>query len=656
MHLISARIEQFKSINTTQIVVIDSEVTVLVGMNEAGKTVFLKALEKSNDAQGLAKFSPVSDYPRREYSKYQKQHDKDPAIATRLTYRLTNNEISDLNNSFHTQLPTDFTFSVTHYYNNEKKVDISIDEKPVIDALAEKSNLSSDTKSKIKESESLRSIPELIADLSLTGEDQAFLTKLKERISKTQCGSVIEHEVWQTLEQRIPQFLYFSDYEILPSKVNINDLSKRVNQSTTNPEQLTSQHRSVLALLRMADISISDILSPSEGYEQLKAKLEAVSINLTDQIMDFWKQNEDIDVEVDIDSDSKDEAPYNTGSNLYLRIKNRRHRVSTPFDQRSRGFIWFFSFLVWFDSVKQQIGSERDIILLLDEPGLALHAMAQADFLRYIDDLAKKHQVLYTTHSPFMVHSDRLHQVRMVEDKEKIGTIISDNLSGSDHRTIFPLQAALGWTIAQNLFISKHNLLVEGASDLIYLKTISSLLSAQGRTGLREDITIVPAGGLDNVVTFIALLGANDLKFAVLHDYKGKPEQKLEQIIKDKIINPKSILNASQFRNLDAIGKDGQASDTEDLFDPEFYLDYFNKTFQKSLNGVILNNSQLPERYRIIQQIEDYLKSNSINLRPSGGFNHYAVASYFASNPPQSLDNDTLSRFEELFKAINKAL
>src|SRR5207253_372115 len=151
--------------------------------------------------------------------------------------------------------------------------------------------------------------------------------------------------------------------------------------------------------------------------------------------------------------------------NLYLRIKNRRHRgVSTPFQQRSRGFIWFFSFLVWFDSVQHQLqletnGEPAELILLLDEPGLALHALAQADFLRYIDELARKHQVLYTTHSPFMVHSDRLHQVRVVEDKVKVGTVISDNVSGSDPRTIFPLQAALGWTIAQNLFISERNLL-----------------------------------------------------------------------------------------------------------------------------------------------------------------------------------------------------
>ncbi|MDD2722565.1 MAG: AAA family ATPase [Methylovulum sp.] len=656
MFLISAKIKSFKSINTPQTVFIDDEVTVLVGMNEAGKTVFLKALEKSNDAQGLAKFDPVHDYPKKGYTDYLKQHAKNPAKATVLTYRLTGDEVSDLNAELHTEIPAEFTFSITHLYDNTSQVSINVDEQPVLKALLAESALSTDAKTALKKAQSFRSIPESFVDISPTEEDKQFLEKIKSRITKATRDSVVEYEVWEWLESRTPQFLYFSDYNILPSKINLTDLAARVRQAVNDPEQLTSQHRSALALLRKAGISIDDF-SELNDYETQNAILGSVSMNLTENILEFWKQNENIWVKVDIKSNSGDVAPYNNGSNIYLRTMDRRHLgVETPFDQRSRGFIWFFSFLVWFDSVKEQIGSKREIILLLDEPGLALHALAQADFLHYIDDLAQKHQVIYTTHSPFMVHSRRLHQVRMVEDKPKVGTIISDNLSGSDPRTIFPLQAALGWTIAQNLFISPCNLLVEGASDLIYLKTISSLLEKAGKIGLREDITIVPVGGLDNVVTFLALLSANDLKIAVLHDYKGSPEQKLEDMVKAKIVHPKFVLNASQFRNLDQLGKEGQASDTEDLFETVFYLDYFNRTFSKQLSDVAIKESELPKRDRIIQRLESYLKDKKIELRPSGGFNHYAVASYFASNPPDSLDENTLKRFEELFKKVNAVI
>jgi len=659
MFLKSAIIGPFKSINTAQEVLIDEKTTVLVGMNEAGKTVFLKALEKSNDAMNLAQFDPIDDYPRKDLSKYLRQHETNPDKATTLTYALTNDEVSDLNNELYTGIPFGFNFSVTHRFNNKRNIHIDVDEQPVLNKLLSDSNFSSDAKKAVNNAKSIRDIPKLLEDIDLTEKDEHILKKINVRIEKAKWDSVVQWEVWESLEQRIPKFLYFSDYDLLPGKINLVDLANRVEQSKSKPNQLQSKHHAVLSLLRMADISVSDLIETG-GYESLKARIEGVSISLTDQIMEFWKQNEDIEVEVDIKTDPDDEVPYNDGNNIYLRIKNRRHRgVSTPFDHRSRGFIWFFSFLVWFDSVQQQIHStnnlgKREIILLLDEPGLALHALAQADFLRYIDELSTKHQVLYTTHSPFMVHSDRLHQVRMVEDKATVGTVISNNVSGSDPRTIFPLQAALGWTVAQNLFISKRNLLVEGASDLIYLKAMSSLLEARSRTGLRSDITIVPVGGLDNVVTFIALLGANNLKLAVLHDYSGKSEQKIENILKEKLINSKAILNVSKFRNLEKIGQDGLASDTEDLFEPAFYLEYFNRTFTEFLNGISINESDLPSRERIVNRIECFLKKEGIHLRPTGGFNHYAVASYFASNPPISINEITLKRFEELFKALNK--
>lgn len=59
--LTKAAVGSYRSINTSQSVAIDPNVTVLVGMNEAGKTVFLKALHKSNDALGAESFNPTDD-------------------------------------------------------------------------------------------------------------------------------------------------------------------------------------------------------------------------------------------------------------------------------------------------------------------------------------------------------------------------------------------------------------------------------------------------------------------------------------------------------------------------------------------------------------------------------------------------------------------
>ncbi len=662
MKLVSAKVGPFRSINTEQAISIDPEVTVFVGMNEAGKTVFLKALHKSNDAMGIEQFNPVEDYPRKNLTAYNKKHATEPEAATKLTYQPTAELIAKINAELHTELKPEFLFSVDYKYDNEQYISIEVDELPVIRALANLPGLSTDTVADVKKAQSVRQIAELLAAGERTEADKAFLATIVARIAKTEWTNVVQSEVYTRLSIHIPKYLYFSDYDLLPGKLNLVDLANRVASAKANPAtaqaQIKPQHQAVLALLRMADVDLSEITG-TNGYEVMKAKIEAVSISLTDQVLEFWKQNEDLEVEVDIKPDSTDEAPFNNGPNLYLRIKNRRHRgVSTPFDQRSRGFIWFFSFLVWFDSVQHQLNpagttKHANLILLLDEPGLALHALAQADFLRYIDSLSKQHQVLCTTHSPFMVNSDRLHQVRVVEDQATIGTVISDNLSGSDQRTIFPLQAALGWTVAQNLFISKQNLLVEGPSELTYLQCVSALLEAQGATGLMDGITIVPVGGLSNLVTFVSLLGASGLQLGILHDYSGHTDQKLEDLVRQKLLARKSIFNVSQFRDIEKFGQDTIATDIEDLFEPSVYLDYFNKTYAKQLDGKQIKLEDLPKGDRIVHRIERTLADKDIKVRPSGGFNHYSVAAKFGSSPPTKIDEFTATRFSALFDAIN---
>ena len=235
------------------------------------------------------------------------------------------------------------TFSVIHRYDNTVAINIDIDERPVLEHILSSSGLSSDAISAAKKAETIRELPDSLKDVSLTDTDQTFLETVEARIGATEWDSVAEHEAWQWLSPQIPAFMYFGDYDLLPSKTNLAELAQRVAWAATDPKLLTSEHRGVLALLRMEDIDIADFATPG-GYEPLRAKIEGVSISLTDQIMEFWKQNEDLEVVVDIQTDSTDMAPYNNGPNLYLRIANRRHRgVTTPFRQRSRGFIWFFS-------------------------------------------------------------------------------------------------------------------------------------------------------------------------------------------------------------------------------------------------------------------------------------------------------------------------
>ena len=75
---------------------------------------------------------------------------------------------------------------------------------------------------------------------------------------------------------------------------------------------------------------------------------------------------------------------------------------------------------------------------------------------------------------------------------------------------------------------------------------------------------------------------------------------------------------------------------------------------ESALNGVSLLASDLPPGDRIIDRIERRLTAIGTSVRPSGGFNHFLVASHFASHPPATLSATTLRRFEALFETMNK--
>lgn len=666
MLLSKAHVTVFKSIDDSGVVDVDSRVTVLVGQNESGKTTFLKALYKTDPIEPSVGFDVVEDYPRKSLAKYEPRHPTNPDRVVTLTYAADDGLLAEINAALGFPLLKTLSFGMEKRYDGKRTIVLSIDQKPLVAHLVSQSSLPKDNKELLGKSETLTQLISGIEKLDLNEQGVEWKAKLIAQYPTEGTWDRFNWYLWREwLSDRIPTFLYFDDYKLLPGKINLKLLSERVAASIKDPKDpkvLTDEDRTVLSLLQLAGVTVDDLMSPA-GYEKSKARLEGISNSITDRVFEFWTQNRELEVAFDIKEDPKDRVPFNAGPNLYIRIKNQRHRVSVPFDQRSRGFIWFFSFLVWFDSVRRNINTDRDLVLLLDEPGLSLHALAQADFLRYIDELSSSHQIIYTTHSPFMIHGDRLQQVRTVEDKLVGGTKISSHLSGSDPKTLFPLQAALGYTISQNLFISKRNLLVEGPADLLYLKTFTVILDALKRDGLRESITIVPAGGLDKLATFVALLNGNNLDFAVLHDYAAKPDPHLESLTREKLLLPKHILHYGLFRvatdkkkkTKDAKDSDAAlATDVEDLFEPDEYLSLLKATFKSELGLQGISASILPPGDRIVVRINEYLKSAGITLRPSGGFNHYRVASHLASTPGAvSWSEATLARFECMFERVN---
>jgi predicted ATPase len=479
--------------------------------------------------------------------------------------------------------------------------------------------------------EDLESIAEPIED-----EEQKHLLLGLKRFyenSKSNWSNPIEEYVWRIyIAPQLPKFLYYDEYYSLPSRVDIEALK---GKNTAEEHEKTAQ-----ALVELAGINLDDIVSDND-FEAFVAELEATENNISAELFKYWTTNKNLSIQFKVDKQVEERSGGQrpiVHRILDIRVRNNRAQMSLPLDKRSKGFNWFFSFLVWFNKIQEDRRS--NYVLLLDEPGINLHAAAQADLLKFIEDLSEDYQVIYTTHSPFMVDSDALHRVRtIVESKD--GSVISDTLEERDPKTLFPLQAALGYDIAQNLFVSKNNLIVEGVSDLIYLQVMSGLLEKKKKSSLRDDITIVPVGGFDKVSTFISLLGATKLNLACLIDAsidRGS-KQRIENIVREKLIKQSKIIYCS-----DALD-DVDEADIEDLFMKNEYLDLFNRSHPER-DDVSIDDLNADIR-RIVVQINQHYGIDRFNhLRPA----HHLVST---GADEDTFSEDTYLRFEKLFTKIN---
>lgn len=630
--LINAVIEKYKPIENSQSFVIEDDVTVLVGMNESGKTSILEALAKSNyfENDENFKYSLNYDYPRRQKKRVDKSGEN--PVAVELTYEI-DPELVNLITDDIGLAPSVNTFSITFKYDNTRAWVISWFNtsefmKKKVNSLKFLNKKLTDNLKKVSSEDQFKNIVDDIDTDELDPDDIEKINKLKKYFMNSESwnNSPIDYYVVNTyLIDRLPKFMYYDDYYALPSEISltkIDDLSK-------------SNVKTAKALLELADIDVEKVRD-SNDFEEFIAELEATEAIISDELFEYWKTNKNLNIQFRID---KVEEKSSYSSNiidrvLNIRVRNKRTGVSLPLENRSRGFNWFFSFLVWFKKIQED--RNNTYILLLDEPGLNLHAKAQNDLLKFISDLSNDYQIIYTTHSPFMIDTNGLNKVRTVYETQD-GTVISDSVQEKDPNTLFPLQAALGYDLAQNLFVSKKNLLVEGISDLIYLSIISNLLQDNGRERLDADITIVPIGGADKVASFISLLRGNKLKMVCLLDTftNQSAEKRLNNMVTKKIIRESNILFYHDILN-------SEYADIEDLFKKEDYINLYNGAFESNVDINIVENGPI---------------LNQLKKLNNGSFNHYTPANYLAKNINNiDISEETLDNFENLFKTINKII
>ncbi|MFC3301017.1 AAA family ATPase [Arthrobacter agilis] len=483
MKLITANLRRYRSIEDGSEFTVEPDVTCLVGKNESGKTAVLQGLYKSYPVD-KSKFDEGLDYPSR-LTRERKEEGK--LRVAELTYELDDSEAAKVEARFgHGVLKSKIIKMTTGYrYEGVSTWDVQIDQAVAVEHLREGLDLPQATQQLANQATTVPALTQILEGMEAP---TAAVTQVLTVVEGWR-NNDLQLAVIDSLAADRPRFVYFGDYDSMPGKVSIPYLIAARTKGT-----LTRGEEAVLALLSMAGVDLEDFQEP-ESHEHLIRDLENASNSISSEVFEYWTQNKNLSVRLDIIGTPEPgaAAPFNQAPLLQIRVVNQRHNVSVPFDERSRGFVWFFSFLAYFTHLEED--SKQQLILLLDEPGLNLHATAQADLLRFIDErLAPSHQVLFSTHSPFMINAHKFGRVRTVVDDEQKGTIVSADVLRADAETAFPLHATLGIELSQTLFVGPNVLLVEGPGDLLYLEVLSETLKSLNREGLNEKLVITPAG------------------------------------------------------------------------------------------------------------------------------------------------------------------
>ena len=606
MKLTKVRVSNFQSVrDSTEFDI--GDVTCLVGKNEAGKTALLQAMYRLRPiVETDDGYSVTDDYPRRDVADYEheiNEWNRDHAVVAHLTYELDEADVAAIAEVFGPKALASRTLKISKAYEQKDiTFSLSVNQEAALQHILSGSSVPDETRETLKSCSTPAGAQEVVADLEQT---EAILGIRKWLDAIVAAGSVDSYIYDKILAARVPKFMYFDEYYQMRGCDNIDALKQRVAAET-----LEKSDHPMLGLIHKARLDLDSLLTPGRT-RGLKNKLEGAGNHLTKSIVKYWSQNKKLQMRFDVrPAQPADPQGMQNGTNIWAEVYDTLHMVTTELGTRSRGFVWFFSFLAWYGDVQRD---KQNVILLLDEPGLSLHGKAQGDLLRYFEEeLVPNHQLIYSTHSPFMVDPARFDRVRIVQDRSvdadkdlpdgETGTKVTIDVLESTDDSLFPLQGALGYDIAQTLFVGPNSLIVEGVSDLLYLQVMTGVLQAAGREGLCAGWTITPVGGSDKVPTFVALLGSQTrMNIATLIDFQEKDRQEIENMWRRKLVQKKQVFTYADF-----VG--ASEADVEDVIGTAFYLDLVNAEYAAALGEPVAEKDLKNKHPRITVRLKGTLR------------------------------------------------
>ena len=574
MRLKKARVRKYRSIRDSGWFDIEPAKTIMVGPNESGKTALLEALQKINPPGEIRNFSALRDYPRSEFNDVitgkvrledttiveaqflLEPEDKEALPAEFRECEYLYGRRPD-NSSWHAliggpapvryaDIKKDLVRSCTHLDARVQPPSPGVVPTPrpsaELDAITRQWNDNDEIKA--NRAAELKGWLERV--FPLIEEGNATEEKRYDDLMSAVTAEQRRYDALKVLHQRLPIFVRFRDFFRVRPIIHLEHLGQRIENGLLD-DQYDYGNICLLRLLGFSARDLSDLGKTTEPgigdaaalqkyrdqLDRRSYQLNAASVRLTEELRRVWvpdaKRVEADRLRVVAD-----------GQYLKVVVEDDLG-VEIELDQRSEGFQWLVSFFVVFFA--EAADRHKNAVLLLDEPGLSLHGLKQRDFRGTISRLAEKNQLLYTTHSPFLVGPDELDLVRVVEMTDRnVGTKVRTRVTAQDPVALLPLQEALGYDLAQSLFSQQRNLVLECLTDYWYVDAVAQLLREANIVDLNDKITLLPASQAGKVVYYATILHAHKLKVAALLDSDTAADQARNQEILVHSLGNKAVI------------------------------------------------------------------------------------------------------------------
>jgi energy-coupling factor transporter ATP-binding protein EcfA2 len=247
------------------------------------------------------------------------------------------------------------------------------------------------------------------------------------------------------------------------------------------------------------------------------------------------------------------------------------------------------------------------MVLLVDEPGVSLHARAQEDVLKVFEDIRDKIQVIYTTHSPHLVDINKLHRVLAVQrddlDSLRSNTRILDplRLSAATPDTLSPLQSIMGNPMSTEGFSTESlNLIVNDIGSFYMITAVLHIAGFKGK------VSIIPSTEVSSIPLMCNILMGWGMRFAVIL-FSNETERKMEEMLAQKMFRTEKGGSEMVLR------MDNNFLNSEDILSTLDFKSHVLDTREgiTVANSVYMREKELPRNF-LLSKFLSKVKSGSI--------------------------------------------